>query len=195
MYKQVVIDLETLGTHAGAAFVAVGAVAFDLDKGTDESDTFEMVVSLETALDVGTMTPGTLKWWMEQSSEAQRQTFLREGEDVETVLLHLKQFLLKRSEREDLSDVHVWGNSDKFDLGILEDKYHKCGIAVPWHYGREQNVRTVLLLAKHILGMTKPAFPKDLTPHRCLHDAIYQARYVVEMTKALGGKPTLSVVG
>lgn len=194
MYKHIMIDLETLGVDAGAALVSVGAVAFDLDHGVDEADTFEAVVKLEDALDVGTMTPSTLKWWMEQSPEAQRQTFLREGREVEEVLEDLGAFVQKRSEEKGYRDVHVWGNSNKFDLGILEDKYATCGLAIPWNYARDQNVRTVVLLAKHILGMERPEFPEDLTAHRCLHDAIHQARYVVEMVRALGRKPALSVV-
>lgn len=195
MYKHIMIDLETLGTHAGAAFVSVGAVAFDLDKGVDEDDTFEAVVDLQSALDTGEMTPSTLRWWMQQSPEAQAQTFLRDGRDIDDVLMNLGIFIHKHSDADDHRDVHVWGMSDKFDLGILEDKYHKCGIPVPWHYGREQNVRTVLLLARHVLGMDRPEFPEDLTPHRCLHDAIHQARYVVEMTRALGRKANLHAVG
>jgi hypothetical protein len=68
--RDLMLDLETMGTSPNAAIVAIGAVKFD--PGTGElGGRFYQVVDLASSVAAGcVIDPDTVLWWMRQSPEA-----------------------------------------------------------------------------------------------------------------------------
>ena len=133
----------------------------------------------------------TIAWWLKQSDAALQDLVAETGTvDLIAGLHAIQRFLMQQSEREDLRDVYVWGNSNLFDLGILQHLFDKYDMQVPWHYARDMNVRTIVWMAKTFFGIDRPGMA-DGTEHNALDDARHQAEYVEMMVKAIlaGGKP------
>ena len=176
--KHVMLDLETLGNDYSGVFVTLGACKFDPWTGeVDTKDTFYERIDWQSSLDEGrTVTPATIKWWMQQSKAA-RVEIMGEGLPMElplrSVLILFEQWLPK--------GVTMWGNGPNFDLGKLEHAYGFYDI--PWVFHKLRDVRTVRDLAKGLVD--KKDTPFVGTPHHALHDAIHQATYVSAMYKAL----------
>ena len=41
-------------------------------------------------------------------------------------------------------DYEIWGNSPRFDLGILQDAYRALNMKIPWDFRKERDVRTLV---------------------------------------------------
>lgn len=70
----IMVDLETLDTKPGAAITAIGATVFDPER-TDRiiRTYFHQRASLEDAVRNGTVSGSTLRFWIDQSPEAQKE--------------------------------------------------------------------------------------------------------------------------
>ena len=68
-------------------------------------------------------------------------------------------------------DAIMWGNSARFDLGILEYAYDSCLIPVPWDHRNERCYRTLKALHPEIKIM------RSGTHHNALDDATSQAHH------------------
>lgn len=135
--RHLMIDLETLGTGPNSVFLSLAAVQFDLDSGTI-GEHFKQNINLQSAMDWGlTIDANTLQWWLKQRPEIMRLMF-----DDPSPLHHvLNRFALFIRTHE---IQYVWGNSARFDLGILENGYKKADIDVPWSFRNERCYRTVI---------------------------------------------------
>lgn len=175
MSNHVMIDLETLGNTPNAAFIALGAVVFDPNKSDggiyEMPKTFYERVDWESACKGRSISPSTVKWWMQQSNDA-RAEILREGQPLLYVLESFAAWLPE--------DAIVWGNGATFDISILQDAY---GERAPWKFWNVRDVRTVVDMAYPEIDRSQFAFLG--TPHHALHDAIHQAQYVSAMWSAL----------
>lgn len=194
--KHLMIDIETLDTKPGAAITAIGAVWFDPEDNAwrPTHRGFYVEVLLEDAMKYGTVSPSTLKFWMKQDDDARRFLTNDTGKvTLQHALQSLDAFIGHQSKHRERRDVYVWGNCNKFDLGILEAMYDKLEMAYPWNYGRGQNVRTVVWMATELFGCEKPAMKPGRTAHNALDDAIHQAEYVTEMIRTIRGMPDDSV--
>lgn len=187
--KHLMIDLETMGLKPGSPVLTIGAVWFDPERNGWRPDYEGFYVKLDFLEVVERykdgLTAETLQWWLGQTDEARAELTDAEGTvSVAKGLTALSDFIRDSSEREDLRDVYVWGNSNKFDLGLLEFMYDKEGIDIPWNYARDMNCRTIVWLAKVLIGMKRPKIVQGVT-HNALDDARHQARYVEEMVIAI----------
>ena len=190
--KHAMIDIETLGRRPGCPVLSIGVVWFDPEcngwkprhKGFYVKFDFQEVVDIcRDGLD-----PATIAWWMQQSDDARKELVSSEGTtELVPGLQAMAQFLTHHSEDKDLRDVYVWGNSNLFDLGILQYLYDHFGLDVPWHYARDMNVRTVVWMAKTFFGIERPAMSG--TAHNALDDARHQAEYVTQMVQTMVGGP------
>jgi DNA polymerase III epsilon subunit-like protein len=169
--KHVMIDIETMGTGANASILSIAAVRFDLNTG--EVDSISSInVDLQSCLDIGLdIDASTVLWWMQQSEEA-RKALLNPSEGIEDALLLLSDLITKEDE--------VWGNSARFDLGILENAYRKCGIDTPWDFRKERDVRTLVSFAPEIKNKYKPT-----VEHDPVSDCICQISYCSEIWNTL----------
>lgn len=163
--RDMMIDIETLGTTPGSVILSIGAVAFDAEQG-EIGPKFSIGISVESSARSGmTIDPKTVVWWVKQSDAARQDAF--GGEAELAVALHsLGQFL------DANGPTRVWAKPPAFDLILLEEAYRRAGVSLPWHYRAPRCVRTIMDLADY-----------DLAPgprsHCSLDDAVAQANAVI----------------
>lgn len=173
----VMIDIETLGNTSASAIISIGAVRFDIDTG-EIGDKFHLKVSLDSSVNLGLkMNPSTVLWWLEQTKEAQDKMFKNPDNvpivPISQALLSLQAFISK----EDI----VWGNSARFDLGILGDAYNLTTLRIPWNFRNERCLRTLVAFAPHI----KEEWERSGISHDAQDDCLNQINYCCEIWKKL----------
>lgn len=177
--NNVMVDIETYSTENEAAIVQIGACTFD------ESETFLMSVD-HTCYDFSpyNVSRETVKWWGEQSQEAQDSLEINKVDTIGEALDAFADWLVSvgLTPRYD-GQPGIWANPPQFDLTILRHAFHVEGIKVPWHYRQERCARTVYREFKD--WMPVEAKDEDLIAHRADHDAIRQARSISRTLNAI----------
>jgi exodeoxyribonuclease VIII len=174
------IDLETLGTEPFAPIVSIGACTFYLGEppaGTEPiADCFYQVIDVESSLELGMRPSGsTLKWWMQQSDAARAVFDEPQAVSMPVALDAFTDYVNSRP-------LQVWGNSARFDCGLLAAAYKACNKELPWQYWNERCYRTV----KNLPGANSIAVQRVGTHHNALDDAITQALHLRSVHQALG---------
>ena len=171
--NNIMIDIETMGHVPYSAIVSIAAVRFDIENGA-VGEEFFTVVDLKSCIDIGlVMTAETVMWWMPQSDEARNHFVNAQMEHIESALVRLNYFIHNTD--------YVWGNSARFDLGILSDAYRKANISEPWDFRNERDVRTISALMPEVRGKMPFAGIK----HNPVNDCKHQIMYVCEIYKRL----------
>lgn len=159
------IDIETLGTKSNSVIVSIGAVKFDLETG-QTGDTYYVNIDLQSSLDAGlSIDAGTLMWWMKQSDDTRYRLIEDQAKPLYNALSDLSIFIDE--------DSQVWGNSARFDLGLLQDAYNKIKRPIPWKFRNERCVRTLVSFAPEVKENTK----FEGTAHDALDDCYHQIKY------------------
>jgi hypothetical protein len=178
--RNVMIDLETLGTTPGSVIFAIGAVRFD-SKGIAEH--FYRLISINDGLRHGFHTdPMTLAWWLGRTIEERgeyNKAFKLEPVYGEVVDLYeaLRDFM---DFVEAVPESLVWGNGATMDLSLLSAAYRMLNLPTPWHYRNERCARTMLALFGQHVGYIDP---KDAQyTHHAAEDARYEA---IEVSRIL----------
>lgn len=164
--REVMVDLETLGTRVGAPVVAIGAV---------DSDGREFYAQA-TLVSQDKMDPpdlDTLRWWFEQSPDAVARTFHGATRELKQVLRDFATWLAGSERR-------LWGNSAAFDLGLLGEAYRRHGFKPPWSHRDEACYRTLKSLRRDVMP---PSF--EGLPHYALDDARHQMRHLAALLSAV----------
>ena len=108
--KQIVVDLETLSIHPNACIVSIGAV---LIEDMEITDTFYINVDGRTCKEAGLhIDPDTIKWWGEQSKEAQ-EAWQKNPVPLQEAIDKFTLWYGKES-------IPIWGYGANFDVVILE---------------------------------------------------------------------------
>jgi exodeoxyribonuclease VIII len=179
-FKDVMIDLETMGTAANAAIVAIGAVNFDSHTG-EIGSTFCRVVDLESSMAArGSVDAKTILWWVKQGAEA-REAITAEGDHLLNVLQDFSRWLTGNEENAHLyspSEVYLWGNGAEFDNAILASAYRNSLITLPWKFWNDRCYRTVKAMHPEI------KMERTGTHHNALDDAVSQAHHLIAICKA-----------
>lgn len=163
--NNIMIDIETMGNQSYSSILSIGAVRFDIDSG-EIGDKFYTTIDLKSCLNIGLIiNADTLKWWMKQNEQAQKDLFNGEQLSINEALLKLSNFINKK-------DI-VWGNSARFDCGILSDAYNKLNLPIPWDFRDERCVRTLVSFYPEIKNEEKIIG----TYHNAIDDCIYQINY------------------
>ena len=174
--REIMVDLETMGTGPNSAIVAIGAVDSD-------GVSFGYIISLESGVDAGlSMDASTVLWWLQQSDEA-RRIFAKDVpvSPLREALSAFSEFVLgfapdptaKRKE------VRLWGNSAAFDLGLLGNAYDKLKMKRPWEYWEEACYRTLKNLRRDI-----PQGPIVGVKHNAVDDARSQMVHLQKLLVA-----------
>lgn len=178
--KHIMLDLETLGTKPGCVILSIGAVVFDpftrLDltlppqqPAPDFYRNIDLFSSLMAGLEIE---QATVEWWRGQSDEAKQAfTSSMSPYSLRTALIHFSEWLT--SVESSIDDIVVWAKSPSFDCAILRAAYRACGIATPWSFRNEADVRTAYLLHDY-----KEPKTGDGVKHNALDDAKFQANNV-----------------
>jgi DNA polymerase III epsilon subunit-like protein len=171
-----VVDLETLGTDPYAPILAIGACAFRVDDNVPITDAFYQAVALDSCLQLGLRpSASTIQWWMDQAEGARKAAF--NDPQAVTLPLALDAFTDWLNSRP----LKLWGNSARFDLGLLEAAYKACGKEVPWHFRDERCYRTI----KTLPGARVIELERFGTHHNALDDALSQALHLRAISQQL----------
>lgn len=172
-YKHLMVDIETMGNESFSSIVSIGAVEFDIETG-DTGKEFLININLQSCLDLGLIVNGsTIMWWMEQNEQAREGLTQSYSVSIKEALEQFTQFCTK--------EYQVWGNSARFDLGILQNAYNKAGIPIPWDFRKERCVRTLVSFKPEI----KENFFFKGIKHNPIDDCYFQIGYCSEIWKAL----------
>lgn len=169
--KDVMIDIETMGTGSDAVILSVAACYFDRLTG-EIGETFDEQINLKSSIAAGrSIDASTLVWWMGQSDLA-RGYFKNNmrSKKMSDVLTDFSNFIKPNS--------LVWGNGSSFDLGILSSAYARCRMVTPWSFWNERDVRTVVDIGWSLGFNPKSDMPFEGVRHNALDDSKHQAKYV-----------------
>lgn len=184
--SNIMVDIETLGTTPGCVISSLAAIRFNLIDPNEEEyenngDVFHESISIQKTLGVDLeINPNTVLWWLNQSKEAQ-EYFVK----VQKIALPLSQVLTRFSlwlaKFHKMSPVvSLWGNSNRFDLGILEATYLRSNLPIPWDSRKERDLRTLVMLS-----------PNDYHPsdyRDTIHDPIEDCKYQIKVAKTIYNK-------
>lgn len=164
------VDLETLGNTSGSVIASIGAVAFDLDNG-DVGKSFYVDVQIQNALNEGLRVDGsTIQWWLKQSEDARK--LIANPTNPLSLKEALNKFNMWLSNIGNRDDLIMWGNSARFDLGILSDAYNITNIKIPWAFRNERCVRTLVSF--------NPSVKKNMEFEGVRHDPIDDCKHQIK---------------
>lgn len=179
------LDIETLGNKNNSVITSIAAVPFNPALTQPISgDTFHWHVDIQSCLDLGMeVSKDTLLWWLKQSDDARKTLWKGQqplnSRKIENVLKDLTSFVEKHP-----SYVKVWGNSPRFDCGILQNAYNLINKDVPWNFRNERDVRTIVGLVPDL----KDRVPFIGVPHNALDDCRYQIKCLLRAKHELNLK-------
>jgi hypothetical protein len=169
----VMVDIETMGSMSYSSIVSIGAVEFEIETGRTGRQFYENV-SLQSCLDLGlVINADTLLWWLKQNEEARLEIANAKGVHINIALNRLSQFVSKKQQ--------LWGNSARFDLGILQNAYDKSGMLIPWDFRKERDVRTLVAFKPDIMK----SYNHEGVAHNALDDCHKQIGYCSKIWNTL----------
>lgn len=171
--KDVMLDLETLGTRYDAMIISIGAVYFDRNTG-EIGRAFSMNIDSFEFRDRFTTDRETIEWWFTQSDRA-RSLAMEYPASLKSTLEGLVEFLRT-------PDVKLWSHAT-FDMPILAHAFEVCGIKHPVPFRNMRDLRTLMDLAGPSADMIRAG-----VHHHALDDAKYQAKYAADAMQRLNGK-------
>lgn len=175
------IDVETLGTRPGSVVWQIGVVAFDIEMRGNLDQGIELGLNPQEQIDLGFKVDwSTIRWWMEQSREAQA-AMPKVGLPLEVALAFVRDYVERWGPVEG-----VWGNGPDFDLTAMTTLFQAADMKVPWAYNAGRDVRTMKEVVNG-LGL-ETVRVKPLIAHSALSDARAQALWVQEMWGSLPGR-------
>jgi hypothetical protein len=157
-----------MGNKSFSAIVSIAAIRFDPFTG-ETADTFYERINLLSNTKYGlNIQADTVLWWLDQNEHARTELTKGINRDIRTVLMEFSNFIKP--------DDHLWGNSVRFDMGILENAWQKVfsDQPIPWNHYLELDVRTIVFLNPKI----KKNEPRTGTHHNPLHDCYHQIKYI-----------------
>ena len=164
--KQIVVDLETLSIHPNACIVSIGAV---LIEDMEITDTFYINVDGRTCKEAGLhIDPDTIKWWGEQSKEAQ-EAWQKNPVPLQEAIDKFTLWYGKES-------IPIWGYGANFDVVILENAMKAAHHYIPWKFWDIYCLRTMM----NVLDKRLP----KANNHHALDDATAQANMLLEILKS-----------
>lgn len=166
-FEHLMVDIETMGNESFSAITSIAAVEFNMNGETGEE--FYKAVKLQSSVDIGlVINPSTVMWWMQQNDEARNElvNIDKEGQDIAYVLSKFRDFNKDKN-------YQIWGNSARFDLGILQNAYNKLGHEIPWDFRKERCLRTLVSFAPKL----KQNYHYEGTAHNALDDCYNQIGY------------------
>lgn len=174
MARDIMIDLETLGSVPGCSVIAIGAVAFGSDGFIAE--TLYLVVSRASCAGFGLHEDAdTLAWWSRQSAQAAEVLHLAttDGAALPDAIDALNAFVAR------YPGAQVYGNGSDFDNAILAVAARATGRKLAWPFWRNACYRTL----KNRVPWIK--IDRKGTHHNALDDARSQVMHLRRINDAL----------
>ncbi|MFD1453258.1 3'-5' exonuclease [Oceanobacillus sojae] len=180
MRKDVMVDIETLGTDVDSTIFQISAVSFDIKSG-HIYDTFNEITDIsknETDLKV---TGDTLQWWLKTNASLLTELLTGGVESSEEVLRRFHRWLTGLT--ENAKDMYLWGNGILFDNAMIKHQFESIGLSYPIFFRNDRDVRTILELAstklgKHPNDVRKEVYDGELVAHDAFNDVRNQVKLV-----------------
>lgn len=164
-FRNLMLDIETLGSVPYSCILSIAAVEFDINTGNTGKE-FYRGIDLKSCLDMGLIVnASTIMWWMQQNEQAREELATGNKPPIKQALNEFSSFCDNGYE--------IWGNSARFDCGILQNAYNKADIPIPWDFRKERCVRTLVSFKPDI----KANYPFHGTAHNALHNCYFQVGY------------------
>lgn len=169
-FKNVMIDLETLGTAPGSIILSIGAVAFNEGQPESEWSVFNSgPINIDSSYSVGlTSDEATVAWWSRQAEDARKLLTAAQvgGADVRKALYGFMVWFP--------GGASIWSNGASFDEPVLTAAYRVATAgAPPWEYYNSCCYRTMKNLFRNV-----PAPEFQGLKHDALADALHQTRHL-----------------
>lgn len=172
-FKNLMVDIESMGNESFSSILSIGALEFDLETGKTGKE-FYVEVDLQSCIDLGlVINPSTVIWWMKQSGEARKFVTESKGLPILEALDMFSDFCT--------GEYEVWGNSPRFDLGIIQNAYNKANLPIPWDFRKERCVRTLVSFNPEV----RKNFKFEGVAHHALVDCYNQVKYCCETWKTI----------
>lgn len=167
-FGHLMVDIETMGTESYSPILSIAAVEFNLETGAT-GKVFEKHITLSSNMQMGlNPDPDTLMWWLGQSEDARQGLINAEKMTLNGALMMFQKFCNTLE-----PDFEIWGNSARFDLGLLQNAYNRALNPIPWNFRKERCVRTLVSFRPD-----KKVFKGVL--HDALGDCYNQIKYCSE---------------
>lgn len=175
MPKNIMVDLETLGTVPGCAILSIGAVEFGPDGVGEQA--FYKVLNKASCMEVFlSVSRATEEWWKQQGPEA-REVLDHANDPQKSVPIVNGLQMFNDYLRGFGEDVLLWGNGADFDNAILQVAYSVCSVTPAWKFYNNRCYRTLKNLHPDI------TLARTGTYHNALDDARCQAEHAVQLLK------------
>jgi hypothetical protein len=166
--NHVMLDLETFGTKPGSVLRSIGAVTFNLE-GQIGAEFYRNIDEASCIFRGLTKDPATVKWWSQQSPEAQA-ALLVDPRPLDDVVYAFHSWFRQHK------GIKVWAQGSNFDP-ILWEAAAATGSGantVPWKFYNTRDTRTA-----YEIGNFDPAsIPRAGTYHNALDDCKHQVKCV-----------------
>lgn len=177
MSKDLMLDIESLGTNPDAPILSLGACWFNYDKPDIEPtgkihvhfDVEEQCKKLGRIID-----PSTVKWWFQQSDNARSAVFAPNPTSFPSYFAQLSSFL-------NAADT-VWAKGPDFDCVLLKSLVDATGHYIKWPFWKHRCVRTMVNQFPELCAHVQ----MEGSAHNALVDAVYQANQIRAIAGALG---------
>lgn len=178
MTRNIMIDLETMGTGPRSAIAAIGAVEFDL-YGQGLGRELYHRVDLRSSVAAGlVIDANTIIWWMKQSDAARAELISDNNVPLHYALYDLREIIAGQN-LAGADDTIIWANGASFDFPILAEAYRAVGSQQPWKFFNERDWRTVRKIGPAV------EFERTGTHHNALADACHQALHLQRVMQRL----------
>lgn len=176
----IMLDIETLGTHPGCVILSIGAAVFDL-KGDGCADTFYVNIDRQNAEQSGLrVEPDTAAWW-EKRSESARAALLVDPQPTSKALIAFGAWFQRAG------DARLWCHGANFDEPILGYAYWRLDMPTPWKFWNTRCTRTLYDLA----DVNTMKIPNYGTKHNALDDVRFQVKCVQACYRRIHKLPPL----
>jgi DNA polymerase III alpha subunit (gram-positive type) len=173
-FDHLMLDLETMGTRSYSSIISIGALEFDINTGETGKE-FYVNVDINSCLESGLIIEeSTSYWWSQQSNQA-KEALEKDPVSIEYALISFSQFCNETYQ--------VWGNSARFDCGILQNAYNKMNMPIPWSYKNERCLRTLVSFMPEV----KDEMIFEGIAHNALDDCYFQVKYCSKIWNLLHG--------
>ncbi|WP_312357243.1 3'-5' exonuclease [Sphingobacterium multivorum] len=171
--KDIMIDIETMGTKPYSVILSIGAVKFDINTG-DIGEQFYRVIDVKSSKKAGLVFDfDTVMWWANQPDDV-RDSILEGKSSLFLVLCDLMMFI-------GTDKATLWSNSPSFDLSLIRNACERVDIEPIWQYWQERDVRTISGLNPEV----RKNMSQNGIPHHAISDCIYQVKYLVSTLSKL----------
>lgn len=146
MRKDIMVDIETLGTGDNATIFQIAGMSFDITTG-EIFDSINLIGDIEKFGNLG-VDGSTLKWWLNTDKELLTDLLNKGTMDEYELLEEFSKWIVKQSNTNDMQDVYMWGNGILFDNAKLQTAINSCsGLKYPIFFRNDRDLRTLLELA------------------------------------------------